>query len=117
MSALPRTEPKLAYHFVSDKRAEALGKWTLEKGQQVWGCGELQVREYEKSDGSRGVSVDVLVEQFGSAASDCSQRGNTSSAGSRSGAPQRERPQRATDQPRDYFTDDDIPFLTNRGSW
>ena len=99
------------------KRAEALGKWTLDKGQQVWGCGELQVREYEKSDGSRGVSVDVLVEQFGSAASDSSQRGNTSSTGSRGGAPQRERPQRATDPAPDDDFSDEIPFISNCGSW
>lgn len=51
------------------KRAEAFSKWALDKGQQVWGCGELQVREYERSDGSKGVAVEVLVEQFGSAAS------------------------------------------------
>lgn len=49
------------------KRAEAFGKWTLVKGQQVWGCGELQVRDFEARDGSKGRAVEVLIEQFGSA--------------------------------------------------
>lgn len=49
------------------KRAEAFGKWTLDKGQQVWGCGELQVREFDRKDGTKGTAVEVLVDQFGSA--------------------------------------------------
>jgi hypothetical protein len=41
------------------------------------------------------------------------------SGGSRGGAPQRERPSRATDAPKgDEFADDsDIPFLSNRGNF
>lgn len=40
------------------------------------------------------------------------------SGGSRGGAPQRERPQRATDNhPKDEFADDDIPFISNRGNF
>lgn len=39
------------------------------------------------------------------------------SGGSRGGAPQRDRPQRATDAPADDFDDRDIPFLTGMGSW
>lgn len=40
------------------------------------------------------------------------------SGGSRGGAPQRERPQRATDNPpMDDFADDDIPFISQRGNW
>jgi single-strand DNA-binding protein len=50
------------------KRAEAFGKWTLDKGQQVWGCGELQVREFDLKGGGKGKAVEVLIEQFGSAA-------------------------------------------------
>lgn len=96
------------------KRAEAFGKWTLDKGQQVWGCGELQVREYDKRDGGKGTSVEVLVEQFGSAASG---EGSAGSGGSRGGAPQRERPVRATDVAQDEFADDSIPFLSARGNF
>lgn len=89
------------------KRAEAFGKWTLDKGQQVWGCGELQVREYDRNDGSKGTSVDVLVEQFGSASSG---EGSAGSGGTRGGAPQRERPARATDAPPTDDFSDSIPF-------
>ena len=38
-------------------------------------------------------------------------------AGSRGGAPQRERPQRATDNPVDDFDSDSIPFISQRGNW
>lgn len=42
-------------------------------------------------------------------------QGNTSSSGSRGGAPQRQRPAPATQQPApmDDFADDDIPFLSD----
>jgi hypothetical protein len=42
--------------------------------------------------------------------------GGTSSSGSKAGAPQRERPQRAT-TPADDFVSDDIPFITNRSAY
>lgn len=96
------------------KRAEAFGKWTLDKGQQVWGCGELQVREYDRNDGSKGTAVEVLIEQFGSASSG---EGSAGSGGTRGGAPQRERPARATDQQAEEFADDSIPFISARGNF
>lgn len=43
--------------------------------------------------------------------------GGTSSAGSRGGAPQRQRPARATEPARDEFEDESIPFVTNRSAW
>lgn len=83
------------------KRAEAFGKWSLSKGQQVWGCGELQVREYEKNDGGKGISVDVLVEQFGGVSSESSQGDSTQ-------RPARQAPpQNSPAQELDY---DSIPF-------
>lgn len=84
------------------KRAEAFGKWTLDKGQQVWGCGELQVRDFEAKDGSKGRAVEVLIEQFGSA------MGGDSDAGSRGGG-QRQAPQRQ--QQSDGFQDDSIDSI------
>lgn len=79
------------------KRAEAFGKWTLVKGQQVWGCGELQVRDFEARDGSKGRAVEVLIEQFGSAVQgDDGQR--------------QERPQRKP-EPAGDFRDDDIDSI------
>ena len=90
------------------KRAEAFGKWNLDKGHQVWGSGELQVREFDTKDGGKGKSVEVLIEQFGSGMSE----GNTSSSGPRGGAPARVRPARATDAAQQEFVDD-IPFARN----
>ena len=43
------------------KHAESLAKLELRKGAQIGGSGELQVREYDKRDGGKGTSVDVLV--------------------------------------------------------
>jgi hypothetical protein len=39
------------------------------------------------------------------------------SGGSRGGAPQRERPAKATDALPDDFVDSEIPFATNRSAW
>lgn len=97
------------------KRAEAFGKWTLGKGQQVHGCGELQVREYDRNDGSKGVSVEVLVEQFGSAAT--GERQDTGGGSPRQTAPRPQRPAPATQQADDFVDSDSIPFITNRGNW
>lgn len=77
-----------------------------------------------QSERGEWINADIKVSQGGKwyvAVDDWkpeNKQGRTSSTGSRGGAPQRERPQRATDQPpMDDFADDDIPFLTNRGSW
>ena len=43
------------------KRAEGLAKLDLAKGAQIGGSGELQVREYDRNDGSKGTSVEVTV--------------------------------------------------------
>ena len=94
------------------KRAEAFGKWTLDKGQQVWGCGELQVRDFEAKDGSKGRAVEVRIEQVGSARGGDAESGNR--GGGHGGQRPTQRPQRATDAPKDEaFPDDDsdgIPF-------
>jgi len=46
------------------KHAESLGKLELRKGARIGAYGELQVREYDKRDGGKGTSVDVLVNQI-----------------------------------------------------
>lgn len=43
------------------KHAEALGKLDLPKGAAIGGSGELQVREYDRNDGSKGLAVECLV--------------------------------------------------------
>ena len=41
------------------KRAEGLAKLDLEKGTHVAVTGELQVREYDRKDGTKGTSIEV----------------------------------------------------------
>ncbi|TMN18498.1 single-stranded DNA-binding protein [Pseudoxanthomonas sp. X-1] len=100
------------------KLGEIAGEY-LRKGSQVYVEGELRYDKYTGQDGVEKYTTDIVCNemQMLGGRGDGQQQGRSSSTGSRGGAPQRERPQRATDQPRDYFTDDDIPFLTNRGSW
>lgn len=43
------------------KRAEGLGKLDLAKGAQIGGHGELQVREFDRKDGTKGTAVEVMV--------------------------------------------------------
>ena len=44
------------------KRAEGLEKLGLAKGASIGGSGALQVREYDKKDGSKGTSIEVTVD-------------------------------------------------------
>lgn len=46
------------------KHAEALGKLDLQKGAAIGGTGELHVREYDKKDGGKGISVECLVNKI-----------------------------------------------------
>lgn len=97
------------------KQAEALGKLDLPKGSQIGGSGELQVREYDRREGGKGTSVECLVHNI--ALIGARPTGNTSSGGARGGAPNRERPQRATAPAGDDFEQDDVPFATNRSTF
>ena len=100
------------------KLGEIAGEY-LRKGSQVYVEGELRYDKFTGQDGVEKYTTDIVANemQMLGGRGDSQQQGRTSSTGSRGGAPQRSRPQRATDQPRDDFADDDIPFLTNRGSW
>lgn len=91
------------------KHAEALGKLDLPKGAQIGGSGELQVREYDKRDGGKGVAVECLVNGIAL----LGPRPQTGNGTARNNAPlpQRREPEAADDH------DDDIPFVTNRGIW
>ena len=44
-----------------DKRAESLGNLYLLKGASIGFSGPLQVKEYDKKDGSKGTSVEVVA--------------------------------------------------------
>lgn len=83
------------------ERGEKLALYLL-KGTQVGVTGELGTREH---DGKTYVTLRVADVTLVGGRQDS---GGTS--GTRGGAPQRERPARATDEPKDDFVDSDIPF-------
>lgn len=87
------------------KHAESLAKLALMKGALIGGSGELQVREYDRTDGGKGTAVEVLVGNV--ALLGPRQEGGTSSTGSR--APQRTAPATGGDLDADPFNDR-IPF-------
>jgi single-strand DNA-binding protein len=100
---------------VFGKRAESLGKLELDKGAAVGVTGELRVRTYDTRDGGKGTSVEVVAQDVALLGK---REGSAGSGGSRGGAPQRDRPARATDAPpAGDFQDDDIPFVTARGNF
>lgn len=86
------------------KHAESLGKLELRKGARIGAYGELQVREYDKRDGGKGTSVDVLVSQI-----DLLDKRQESGDQQRSPAQRRE-PAPAKAQSFDDFDDSSIPF-------
>ncbi len=94
------------------KLGEIAGEY-LRKGSQCYVEGEIRYDKYTGSDGVEKYSTDIVANEMQMLGG--RGEGNTSSSGSRGGAPQRERPQRATDAPppMDDFQDDDmdqIPF-------
>lgn len=85
------------------KHAEALGKLDLQKGAAIGGTGELQVREYDKKDGGKGISVECLVNKIEL----LGPKPDNGNGTQRNNAP---KPQRAQPAPVDDFGDDSIPF-------
>ena len=110
-------QEKTEWHRVKlfGKTGEVAGEY-LRKGSQVYIEGRIEYGSYEK-DGVKHYTTDIIGDemQMLGGRNDDTQRGGTS--GSRGGAPQRERPQRATEPAADDFADDDIPFATNRSAW
>ena len=94
------------------KHAEALGKLDLQKGAAIGGTGELQVREYDKKDGGKGISVECLVNKI-ELLGPKQESGNGTP---RNNAP---KPQRRDEPAKfdDDFGDSEIPFATNRGMY
>ena len=92
------------------KHAEALGKLDLQKGAAIGGTGELQVREYDKKDGGKGISVECLVNKIEL----LGPKPDTGNGTSRNNAP---RPQRRDESATfdDAPFDDSIPFISARG--
>jgi single-strand DNA-binding protein len=86
----------------------------LTKGSNVTVAGTAMIRTYQK-DGETKVSADCKVSEIALQGGG-QESGNTSSSGSRGGAPQRERPAKATEAAND-FASDDIPFISQRGNF
>lgn len=89
---------------VFGKRAESLGKLELQKGAAVGIAGELQVREYDKNDGTRGYSVEVVTQDVALLSKP---QGSPPAGQRRDPAPAQEKPTKGFD---DVPFDDDIPF-------
>ena len=73
-----------------------------------------------QSEQGEWINADIKVSQGGkwyAAVDDWKPNQGSGSGGSRGGAPQRERPARATDQPANDFEDDGIPFVSMRGNF
>lgn len=87
------------------KHAESLGKLELRKGTRIGAYGELQVREYDKRDGGKGTSIDVLVNQI-----DLLDKRQESGDQQRSPAQRREPAPDKAPSFDDAPMDDDIPF-------
>lgn len=92
------------------KHAEALGKLDLQKGAAIGGTGELQVREYDKKDGGKGISVECLVNKIEL----LGPKPDNGNGTPRNNAPKPQRRDPVFDEP---FKDYDIPFATNRGMY
>lgn len=98
------------------KLAEIAGEY-LRKGASVYVEGSLKYDKYTGQDGVEKYSTDIVANEMQMLGGKQEGQGG-GSGGSRGGAPQRQRPQRATDNPpMDEFADDTIPFATNRGNW
>lgn len=89
---------------VFGKRAESLGKLELQKGAAVGVAGELQVREYDKTDGTRGYSVEVVTQDVALLSKP---QGSPPAATRREPVPSQDRPAKGFDN---VPFDDDIPF-------
>lgn len=88
---------------VFGKRAESLGKLELAKGTAVAVAGELRVRQYDKSDGTKGTSVEVNAQDVHLLG------GKPAGGGERQARPEATKPATTGDFGAD-FADDDIPF-------
>ncbi|WP_442256114.1 single-stranded DNA-binding protein [Stenotrophomonas maltophilia group sp. RY12688] len=98
------------------KLGEIAGEY-LRKGSTVYVEGSLKYDKYTGQDGVEKYSTDIVANEMQMlGGKQEGQSGGTSSR--RGGQEQRERPQRATDQPpMDDFADDNIPFVSMRGGW
>jgi single-strand DNA-binding protein len=108
-------QEKTEWHRVKffGKLGEIAGEY-LKKGSQCYVEGRIEYGSYEK-DGVKQYTTDIIGDEMQMLGG--KSEGSAGSGGSRGGAPQRERPAKATDAPTGDFADDDIPFVSNQGAW
>jgi single-strand DNA-binding protein len=108
------TKEETQWHRVTffGKLGEIAGEY-LRKGSQVYVEGEIRYDKYTGSDGVEKFFTEIVANEM-QMLGGRSESGGTS--GSRGGAPQRERPAKATD-PEPAFDDSEIPFVSNRAGW
>ena len=88
----------------------------IRKGDRIGVTGSIRLDTYKTRDGEERSKIAMRVQDV-TLLGNKDERQGGGSGGTRGGAPQRDRPQRATDAPADDFADDSIPFLTGQGSW
>lgn len=99
------------------KLGEIAGEY-LRKGSSVYVEGSIKYDKYTGTDGVEKYSTDIVANEMQMLGGKQEGQGGGGHGGSRGGAPQRQRPQRATDNPpQDEFGDSDIPFISQRGNW
>lgn len=97
---------------VFGKRAESLGNLGIDKGAMIGAAGELQFREFDKNDGSKGWAIDVTTQDV--ALLSGKPQGAQSGGGRPANREPRETPRSQAQQPSDDFDSDTIPFAHNR---
>ena len=95
------------------KRFERVAEY-ITKGAQLGVTGELGTREHE---GKTYITLRVADVTLIGSKQEGQENAGGGHGGSRGGAPQRQRPAPATQQPTDDFADDDIPFIRQRGDF
>lgn len=98
------------------KIAEIAGEY-LRKGSSVYVEGSLKYDKFTGQDGVEKYTTDIVASELKMLGGKQEGQGGGGHGGSRGGAPQRERPQRATDNPVDDFDSDSIPFISQRGNY
>ena len=109
-------QEKTEWHRVTffGKLGEIAGEY-LRKGSQVYVEGRITYSELTGDDGQKRYFTDIVADEMQMLGG--RGEGSAGSGGTRGGAPQRERPARATDQPANDFEDDGIPFVSMRGNF
>jgi single-strand DNA-binding protein len=97
------------------KLGEIAGEY-LKKGAQVYIEGSIRYDKFTGSDGVEKYFTDIVADEM-QMLGGRQESAAGGSGGSRGGAPQRERPAKATDSLPDDFVDSEIPFATNHAAW